>query len=547
MNSDSSTNNIKISTTKTTTGAKTCVTLVPGLNLKFEKVDKVIYCVVVNPTDDNNRSCRELVVQSTKTLVKEGINTQVATTLGSENMLRTRKKESSETRQCLAEYINDTTVRNMDEALLPLINITIGNEIRVKIDEGFHLDKILGRGKFGTVCRGIVNGNPLAVKRGSIGEYSSTAGALREMLALQKTSKIVENGICPHYCLFSGAVLQRKVRPVRQENILQPAMQPLAIRKRNIIVDPCPHTEEQTKKRKRDTTHDNISELEGEKQQQVKVRRCSQIKSVPAADVGGDKKKKDANARPKGCVDNEFDKFYIFMELADGSLDDWWTLSDGSDESYMKMILQILLALLKMGKECDLVHNDCYPRNILFKKVPAGIVHKYVLGNSFNYEFALDGYMFMLADFGISTSSNFSVKDEKFGHETAPIGDSDVVDEHGNYKIYTIDETINFKFVKHVLYSNLPAYSRDAIALISSLLAKRGQYVRSRKVIFWAQKFLELISKHLSKGPDIFNTVAGLETVIKAMFNPDILALCSMDRNMFSRNILDGAKYNFFV
>jgi len=108
---------------------------------------------------------------------------------------------------------------------------------------------------------------------------------------------------------------------------------------------------------------------------------------------------------------------------------------------------------------------------------------------------------------------------------------------HPLRKVYSIAETMAMGFSKHVMFSALPPYSRDLVALVSRLAAEPSMGRRagghSLAVRTWITKFLNVLRGYLQWQPKLLDQVAGVEAVVVEMFGSPTLRSCGLDPSLF--------------
>ena len=97
------------------------------------------------------------------------------------------------------------------------------------------------------------------------------------------------------------------------------------------------------------------------------------------------------------------------MEKADGTLYDW-NKTNHSLEEWNNMLFQIMAGLAALQSEkLQIFHNDIKSQNILYHNVKKGGYWEYNIGEDVYYLPNL-GFIAIIADYGISTTFNYSIK-----------------------------------------------------------------------------------------------------------------------------------------
>ena len=107
------------------------------------------------------------------------------------------------------------------------------------------------------------------------------------------------------------------------------------------------------------------------------------------------------------------DNRYIMMEYADGDMGNFLQTTH-SDDVYLNSNFQIYVALLTLHKILRYNHNDmCFP-NIFYKKITNEYDYFQYNINGHIFNLPNDGYLFMIADFGMTepSDSNKSKNDD---------------------------------------------------------------------------------------------------------------------------------------
>ena len=101
---------------------------------------------------------------------------------------------------------------------------------------------------------------------------------------------------------------------------------------------------------------------------------------------------------------------YSLLEYADGTLYDFLNIlkcTEDNKELYeniiKSMLFQILVGLLVLHEKYNIAHNDLHLKNIFYNKIDPNEVFNYKI-NDITYTVKTHGYIFMLGDFGHSTS-----------------------------------------------------------------------------------------------------------------------------------------------
>ncbi len=94
-------------------------------------------------------------------------------------------------------------------------------------------------------------------------------------------------------------------------------------------------------------------------------------------------------------------KYYIFNEYAEGTLEQWME-NDHSTDEWDSFMFQILYAVFIMQNKLKMYHADLKPKNILYKNIKKGYF-KYILNDEVYYV-PTYGNLFIISDFGKSQS-----------------------------------------------------------------------------------------------------------------------------------------------
>lgn len=101
---------------------------------------------------------------------------------------------------------------------------------------------------------------------------------------------------------------------------------------------------------------------------------------------------------------NMFGYPVLFMEIVDGSLENWVEYEHGYNE-WICMIIQVLCGLVILQNKLKLFHTDMKPKNILFKKVDKYVINLFINNKNLSFE---SEYTFMISDFGHAQSLYFN-------------------------------------------------------------------------------------------------------------------------------------------
>lgn len=182
----------------------------------------------------------------------------------------------------------------------------------------------------------------------------------------------------------------------------------------------------------------------------------------------------------------------MYMEAFDGSLDGKGAaelLTD--DRSFRGMALQVTQGLAALAECLRLVHNDLYPRNILYRRTPARDADYQVCGRS--YWLRGSCALYAITDFGLAGTPLLQSQEGNYPDMRPPQVD-----------VGTPFGTLSAP--RHVLcYRKLPPFSRDLYALFRSVARPfSGSPVPPAETRRWAAGVLRALDSGVpdTSGPE---------------------------------------------
>ena len=203
---------------------------------------------------------------------------------------------------------------------------------------------------------------------------------------------------------------------------------------------------------------------------------------------------------------------YVFlMERGDGTMNNWVDQHTPQEGEFFVAIFQVMCAIVAMGLHLNVINNDMYWKNILYKSQYTPMVMAYqFLGRKWCIR---TNYLFMVSDFGICSSPtlNQSHDMKNFRYHPRPLKDF-----------------LNMDYNVHVLEYNLPPFARDTLVFLQS--ARRNCPRHYNTTLQW-----------------ISRAIVSLQYFCAAEDFHQPYALCKFFCNIFDKSFLRKTKLQSFV
>ena len=198
-------------------------------------------------------------------------------------------------------------------------------------------------------------------------------------------------------------------------------------------------------------------------------------------------------------------KYYMFMEFADGTLENWLE-EHHTVQEWKSFMFQILYGVFVLQEKLQTYHADLKPKNILYKKIKNGYF-KYIINNE-TYYVPTYGYLFLIADFGKSQSmllSNNEISNESI---IAFIKDNNDLEHIESLPkrilVSALEKKYNFEgfveFMDGQMDANFKNYLNSEKEKIYLDLSKYPEYIKKkmllRSIIYYAieKKYISVSS-----------------------------------------------------
>jgi serine/threonine protein kinase len=196
----------------------------------------------------------------------------------------------------------------------------------------------------------------------------------------------------------------------------------------------------------------------------------------------------------------------LFMEQFEGSLEQHGPQLLRDETDWRALLFQVSSALAALGTLLGVVHNDLYPRNVLFRRLDAARDEVYdICGTSYQLTFRT---CFALTDFGICGSPLLDSAMDCCPEVTVP--------QRRRPRHFGL-----WKAQHHVLsYCDLPTFSRDLYLAFKWPVQPSDHLPRAPEATrAWATKTLSFIDDH----PGDFQEPQGLLAAIRVSFEVERL------------------------
>ena len=239
---------------------------------------------------------------------------------------------------------------------------------------------------------------------------------------------------------------------------------------------------------------------------------------------------------PNNALDKRF--LDIVMEESDGGSLDCWSKREENEyhfnspperkielaNKWLSILFQVFVSFAWVGRIYDLVHNDAYFKNILVTQVVPDITYRYIIsdwnGQLKTFDVPLLCNLVKLTDFGIARSDKISKDIDSFSdYNHISRQDDPSLKSVDIGSLASIGKTT--KEDNHIVFYNLPPFSRDIITVLSSVLNTEKAPLSIRQ---WASESLEEVERQIKSNRKSFNSPEIIPTVMHFIFDSSFLA-----------------------